>query len=218
MRSSFFALVCGLLSIHSYAQQPEIAVTTSPFVNFDEYLSLANEVNLYRKDRIITLESFNQLAAQPNVVILDTRSDLMYNAKHIKGAIHLKFSDFTQANLAKLIPDPTTCILIYCNNNFMANAELTIEDIYFPTKMALPVFPESISGSLIQKQKSSGPNRNMQTYDEGFVANTITLALNIPTFINLYGYGYRNVYELGELVATNDPRLQFEGTAVVVED
>ena len=30
------------------------------------------------------------------------------------------------------------------------------------------------------------------------------LALNIPTFINLYGYGYENVYELGELVSTGD--------------
>ncbi|MCH2458294.1 MAG: rhodanese-like domain-containing protein, partial [Henriciella sp.] len=31
------------------------------------------------------------------------------------------------------------------------------------------------------------------------------LALNIPTFINLHGYGYTNVYELGELVSTSDP-------------
>lgn len=214
MRSSVITLICGLFSSLSFAQQPEIALTTSPFVNFDEYLRLANEVNVYRKDRVITLESFNQLAAQPNVVILDTRSDSLYKAKHVKGAIHLNFSDFTQENLLRLIPDPATCILIYCNNNFMANAELTLEDMYFPTKMALPVFPKSISGSLIQKEKSSGPNANMQTDNEGFVSNTITLALNIPTFINLYGYGYRNVYELGELVATNDPRLQFEGTAV----
>lgn len=40
------------------------------------------------------------------------------------------------------------------------------------------------------------------------------LALNIPTFINLYGYGYRNIYELDELVNINDPRVKFEGTEV----
>lgn len=45
-------------------------------------------------------------------------------------------------------------------------------------------------------------------------AKPLTLALNIPTFINLYGYGYRNIFELGELVNTNDLRIQFEGTAV----
>jgi len=34
------------------------------------------------------------------------------------------------------------------------------------------------------------------------------LALNIPTFINLYGYGYKNVYELGVSVDVDDKRLK----------
>ncbi|HMU95988.1 MAG TPA: rhodanese-like domain-containing protein, partial [Elusimicrobiota bacterium] len=42
----------------------------------------------------------------------------------------------------------------------------------------------------------------------------VTLALNIPTYINLYGYGYRNVYELNELVDVKDPRIEFEGSLV----
>ena len=40
------------------------------------------------------------------------------------------------------------------------------------------------------------------------------MALNVPTYINLYGYGYRNVYELDELVDVNDPRVEFEGSVV----
>ena len=40
------------------------------------------------------------------------------------------------------------------------------------------------------------------------------MALNIPTYINLYGYGYRNVYELDELVNVKDPRIHFEGSIV----
>ncbi len=40
------------------------------------------------------------------------------------------------------------------------------------------------------------------------------MALNIPTYVNLYGYGYRNVYELNELVNVDDPRIAFEGTIV----
>ena len=35
------------------------------------------------------------------------------------------------------------------------------------------------------------------------------LALNIQTFINLYGYGFRNVYELGETVNFNDPAVHW---------
>jgi hypothetical protein len=37
---------------------------------------------------------------------------------HIKGAISLPFTDFTEGSLAKAIPEKTTRILIYCNNNF----------------------------------------------------------------------------------------------------
>ena len=40
------------------------------------------------------------------------------------------------------------------------------------------------------------------------------MALNVPTYINLYGYGYRNVYELDELVNVNDARVLFEGSLV----
>ncbi len=40
------------------------------------------------------------------------------------------------------------------------------------------------------------------------------MALNVPTYINLYGYGYRNVYELDELVNVKDRRITFEGSIV----
>ncbi|MEO7977542.1 hypothetical protein [Flavobacterium sp.] len=40
------------------------------------------------------------------------------------------------------------------------------------------------------------------------------LALNITTHINLYGYGYKNIYELDELVNVNDSGITFEGTEV----
>ena len=45
-------------------------------------------------------------------------------------------------------------------------------------------------------------------------AKPTMMALNVPTYINLYGYGYRNVYELDELVDVNDPRITFEGSIV----
>jgi phage shock protein E len=37
----------------------------------------------------------------------------------------------------------------------------------------------------------------------------VQLALNIQTFINLYGYGYRNVYELADSVAMGDPAVHW---------
>lgn len=34
------------------------------------------------------------------------------------------------------------------------------------------------------------------------------LALNVPTFVNLHGYGYSNIYELGETVSVEDARIE----------
>ena len=43
----------------------------------------------------------------------------------------------------------------------------------------------------------------------GFATKSRTLALNIPTFINLYGYGYKNVYELKPAVNVRDTAIPF---------
>lgn len=157
-------------------------------VDFDAFKTLVAEVEVHRAKRLVDLDTFLKLSKQPKTVIFDSRSDFRFGRKHLKGAVHLDFTDFTQDNLAKLIPDPNTTILIYCNNNF------SDDPVDFATKKFVPRAPPETQ--LLSNQKP------------------IMLALNIPTFINLYGYGYRNVYELNELVSVNDPRIQFEGTVV----
>ena len=152
-------------------------------VDFEAYEKLVSEVKGHRQSRLVSIDRFQEMSHQENVIILDTRSAEMFRRKHIKGAVHLNFSDFTQENLAALIPDPDTKILIYCNNNIDG------DEINFATKTVKPL--------LIRKD-----------------IKAITLALNIPTYINLYGYGYRNVYELTELVFPWDKRIIFEGTEV----
>ena len=47
-------------------------------------------------------------------------------------------------------------------------------------------------------------NNNFSDNAAPVVAKRATLALNIPTFINLYGYGYTNIWELADVVATAD--------------
>ena len=47
-------------------------------------------------------------------------------------------------------------------------------------------------------------NNNFSDAAEPIPLKRISLALNIPTFINLYGYGYENIYELGVLTETTN--------------
>lgn len=52
-------------------------------------------------------------------------------------------------------------------------------------------------------------NNNFSNNAEPVMLKRVELALNIQTFINLYGYGYRNVYELEEVVDFNDPDVRW---------
>ena len=173
-------IISGICFLFVRAQNNSIPPPPSK-VDFNAYEKLTSEVREYRKSHLVNLDDFLKMSREKGVIILDTRSDSMYASKHVKGAVHLNFSDFTQFNLARIVPSMDTKILIYCNNNFDKDQQ------NFATKT---VVPQMVA------------DRDVKP---------VTLALNIPTFINLYGYGYRNVYELSELVSVNDPRIEFEG-------
>lgn len=111
------ALACSLgISLLSTA-----AEIPNPAINYDEFSQLTRKLDPIRKKNRITEDEFIQMAKDTNTVILDARSKDRYDRIHVKGAIHLAFTDFTADALATKIPDKSTRILIYCNNNFDSN-------------------------------------------------------------------------------------------------
>ena len=50
-------------------------------------------------------------------------------------------------------------------------------------------------------------NNNFSDNVAPVVSKRVELALNIPTFVNLIGYGYGNVWELADVVSIRDPRV-----------
>ena len=152
-------------------------------VSFSDFKSLVATVETSRAQRLVDLDTFLKMSKEPGVIIFDSRSDFRFERIHVKDARHLSFTDFTQDNLKKVIPTFETTILIYCNNNFEGN------QTDFASKVAMPVLSP----------------RDTLTEQFAAQAKPIMMALNIPTHVNLYGYGYHNVYELDELVNVNDP-------------
>jgi phage shock protein E len=55
-------------------------------------------------------------------------------------------------------------------------------------------------------------NNNFRGAEEAFPEKIARASLNLSTFIALYSYGYRNVYELGPLVDITAAKLRFEGS------
>ena len=119
-----------------------------------------------RETRLIEIDTFNAMKADPDTIIIDARSARNYALGHIDGAVNLNFSDFSAGMLSEVIGAKSRRILIYCNNNFSDNIA--------------PV-----------------------------VLKSAPLALNVPTFINLYGYGYKNIYELSGAYSIEDSEIDW---------
>lgn len=146
------------------------APITNPAIDMRGFLRASNEAAEHRESRRLTEAEFIRMSREPGAVVLDARSRAKYDELHIKGAISLPFPDIAVDSLERLLPDRSTRILIYCNNNFRG-AERP-----FPTK--IPV-----------------------------------ASLNLSTYIALYSYGYRNIYELGPQIDIGSSGLIFESSA-----
>ena len=162
----FVLALCLVAAAPSAPAQPASGIV-NPAIDMGAFLRVASEAAMHRASRRLTEEEFIHMSRLPRTVILDARSKDKYDQMHIRGAMHLAFPDIAIDTLDRMIPDRSTRILIYCNNNFMN------EQSAFPSKLP-------------------------------------SASLNLSTFIALYDYGYRNVYELGPLIDIRATRLAMQ--------
>lgn len=148
------------------AGTPASAAPLNPQIDYSGYRALIEEVQPYRRARLIDWNAFAAAAAEPDVLILDARSADQFAAGHIKGAVNLPLPEFSDERLAEVIGRRDRPILIYCNNNFRDDRP--------------PVMLKSGR-----------------------------LALNLSTFTHLYGYGYRNIRELNDVMDMDDPKVRW---------
>jgi hypothetical protein len=140
----------------------------NPAIDMEGYLHVSIEAAKHRERRRLSEDDFIRMSREPGTVILDARSRQRFDELHIKGAVNLSFPDIAVESLERMIPERTTRILIYCNNNFLG---------------------------------AEGP----------FPSKLPSASLNLSTYVALYNYGYRNVYELGPLIDIKASKLEFEG-------
>ena len=186
------------------AQTKSSHIPTNHAIDFAGFVKLTQSLQRVRESRRISIEKFNEMASDPKTIILDTRSKRAFDIVHVDGAVHLNFSDFTAAKLAKVVPDNQTRILIYCNNFIQANQ----------TEFETPAKPQRRGRRATGDTNGDGAVDERDTKEEeekdvieGTTNKLPPLALNIPTFVNLHGYGYTNVYELADQLELNDERL-----------
>ena len=105
------------------------AAIPNPQIDMPGFLEAAQAAAEHRRTHRVSEEEFLRMMAEPGTLVLDARSAEKYGQLHVRGATNLSFPDITIESLARVVPDPGTRVLIYCNNNF-SGAEKP-----FPAKM-----------------------------------------------------------------------------------
>jgi len=60
-------------------------------------------------------------------------------------------------------------------------------------------------------------NNNFKNSPRAFATKMATASLNLSSYIALFNYGYKNVYELAPLLDPKDSKIPFEGTGLKTE-
>lgn len=115
MKTILLSAVLATLILPLSAEQGTIP---NPAINYTGFARLTAELAPVREKNRVTEDQFITMAAEPGTIIFDARTTDKFERIHVKGALHLPFTDFTEEALRKVIPDKNTRILIYCNNNF----------------------------------------------------------------------------------------------------
>ena len=102
---------------------PALAQQANPQIDYPGFERLTHDVAGLRAERLLDFARFKAEVARPGALLLDARSRDAFARGHIKGAVNLPFTDFTEESLAEVIgTDRNRPILIYCNNNFSNDA------------------------------------------------------------------------------------------------
>lgn len=198
------------LQQHAVVQQ---SIPANDAIDFVGFVRLSGDLQKLRAARRVPIEVFKEISRDPRTIVLDTRSKRAFDKVHLAGAVHLNFSDFSEEKLRSIVPSKTTRILIYCNNNFKRPIPKRSKTKFRGKSKSENT--EDTNGDGVIDQNDEVQSDQTPDIIEGFTIKSPRLALNIPTFINLHGYGYENVYELADQLELNDPRLDLVGTEIL---
>jgi hypothetical protein len=124
-----------------------------------------------------------------------------------QAARHRETRQLTEAEFIRMSQAPGTVILD-------ARSRQKYDELHVKGAINLS-FPDIAIESLAQAIPDKNTpiliycNNNFQNAEGPFPSKMPSASLNLSTYIALYNYGYRNVYELGPLVDIKDSRLAF---------
>jgi hypothetical protein len=126
------------------------------------------------------------------------------------AADHRRTHRVSEAEFLAMMADPNTIVLDarsaerYGELHVKGAVNLSFPDL--TVESLARVLPDKDTRVLIYC------NNNFRGAERPFPAKIASASLNLSTFVALYDYGYRNVYELGPNIKLEDSALPFEGS------
>jgi phage shock protein E len=160
---------------------------------------------------IIALVAISLSAQQ--VVPENPRIDMVaYLQVADEAAKHRESRRISEGDFIRMSHDPGTVILDarspekFAQMHVKGAVNLSFSDMTVESLASL--FPDKRTRILIYC------NNNFENSEKAFPTKIARASLNLSTYIALYSYGYRNVFELAPLLDPATAKIEFEGTEV----
>jgi len=118
----------------------------------------------------------------------------------------------SEADFIRMAGEPDTVVL-----DARSERLFRLRHVVGAVNLSFPEFTEATLASAIPTHQTRiliYCNNNFQNAPGPFPSKLPSASLNISTYIALYDYGYRNVYELGPLIDIGASRLELESRTV----
>lgn len=194
--ASVFILQAGSAPSESGVKLPPEAIVCDS----EGFLKAAQEAERSRVSKRIDEVTFAKMCQEPNTIVLDARSNEHWKQLRVKGSVNLPYTEFSAKALERLVPTRETRILIYCRNNLVDTRP----------QGAFPVEPQQPTRFLTNTD--SVPHPYPDDFNPPQIPKAFQAGLNIPTYITLHIYGYKNVWELSSAVDPNNSAIHFESS------
>ena len=159
---------------------------------------------------LIGLPVFNAAAAQPVNPSIDMQGFLRVS---MQAAEHREARRVAEAEFIRMSREPGTIVLD-------ARSKQRFDELHVKGAVNLS-FPDIAIDSLQKTIPDRNTriliycNNNFRNAERAFERKLDTASLNLPTFIALYDYGYRNVYELGPLIDVGNTQIELVSSPAV---
>ncbi len=147
----------------------------------------------------------------PNAALRNPAIDMKgYLAVAQEAATHREHRRLTEADFIRLSAAPGSLVLD-------ARSALKFSELHIKgaVNLSFPDLTRESLNRLIPDKKTKVLiycNNNFKNAEGPFPGKAAVASLNLSTYIALYSYGYRNVYELGPLLDLERAKLTFESS------